>query len=953
MGIGWYKIVVSKLVTRYWPLVIGGWIVVAVVLRSIAPPWEAIAADGDLAFLPKTVPSAIGQQTLVSSFPAMRSRSQMVMVFATQAGNGTAAGGELTPGDLALAMDVARRLHWGAAKNAWRAMRNANDKQLTLTGNSIALAGAAAGDVVDADLIIDNLTQAIEIEEILAHYLQTALPEAPFLRLPDAYQLRGELLRAQAASDRRAEHLTTQPEEQPSAAALDLDTAALMREQNTPTLPSELPPWAANIQDVWSWRHPIVGHKLGSNEPRARLISLQLGSDFTATSNIDTLGGLEQLARDLRPQYAQLTSPDLAIEVSGSAAVGADMLRAAASGVRQTELVTVALVLTILTLVYRAPFLVAIPLASIALSLIVATSVIALLARDPHMAAGDSFGLGVFTTTRIFIVVLLFGAGTDFCLFLLARSREMLQLRPSHSRRQMLRVIASSWRSVHDALVASALTTVVGLAMMWFSNFEKFQFSGPIIAISLLVTLCVCLTFTPALLSGLGRLAFWPQLGNVPNGQMQTRQRLLNLPKPVSQSGRYWARLAAFVVGRPALAMGMTLISLGVPAAYGVWRMGNVTYDLTEELSASAPSRQGARLISQFFPTQEGSPITVLLTRNQPFASEEDLRAACEELAAKFYIEGVDSVRSLTDPLGDYPPGKRMGLFDKDAWRRRLLNRIAHERYVSTVDDLRQRVAKFDVVLNDNPFSQEASATLARLNETLRQEVAGPASAWNNASFATTGTTVGITDLRLITQGDQTRIQVLVTLGVWCVLVLLLRQWILSTYLIFTVLLSYFATLGITYAVFVTLYAPDYSGLDWKVPIFLFVILVAVGQDYNVYLVTRIFEEQRGGAGVRGSVRRALEATGGIITSCGFVMAGTFIAMTSPAAMLWLSGVLPDGWIDPHTPVLRGITELGFALACGVLLDTLVVRSILVPAFVVLSEGVWERGIVANCAGDG
>ncbi len=901
MGLGWYKIAVSKLVTRYWPVVIGGWILLAILLRTIAPAWEDIAADGDLAFLPRTVPSAIGQQRLEESFPAMRSRSQMVMVFATPDES-------LGLGDLALAFDIARRLHWAAAKNAWRDLHEAGIS---------AEAGVADSDSlresVQAEVVIDNLTEAIEIEEVLLRYMLQTSPETTFVRLPDAYQLRGELLKARAK---------VEDQEQ---AALDLGTAELMREQNIPTLPPENPTWTESIQDVWSWRNPIVGHKLGSSEARARLINLQLGTDFTATSNIDALNGIEQLVQELRPQYAGQTSANLQVAVSGSAAIGADMLRAAASGVRKTELVTIVLVLLILIVVYRAPFLVAIPITSIALSLIVATSVIALLARNP--SSSESFGLGVFTTTRIFIVVLLFGAGTDFCLFFLARNRELLADRFVQTRAQMYRVIASSWRSVHDAILASALTTVVGLALMWFSRFQKFQFSGPIIAISLLVTLSVCLTFTPALLSAIGRLAFWPYL------QKQENKAIKKLPPARSQ--KYWASIAEFVVSRPRMAMALTLFVLGVLAVYGMLRIGSVTYDLTEELSVSAPSRRGARLISEFFPTQDGSPITVLLTRDQPFASDESLREACSALSSALYIEGVDSVRSLTDPLGDYPPGKRMGLFDKDAWRRRLLNRIALERYVSTVDDLQRKVARFDVVLTDNPFSLDASATLARLHTLLDGIVAAPESAWRGAQIATTGTTVGITDLRVVTQADQTRIQILVTIGVWLVLVVLLRQWILSTYLIFTVLLSYFATIGVTYWIFATLYGESYSGLDWKVPIFLFVILVAVGQDYNVYLVTRIYEERRTG-GLPGSVQRALTMTGGIITSCGFVMAGTFIAMTSPAVLLWLQEVLPTGWVDSNTPVLRGITELGFALAFGVLLDTLVVRSILVPAFVVL-----------------
>ncbi|MCA9158630.1 MAG: MMPL family transporter, partial [Planctomycetales bacterium] len=477
MGVDWYKLIASNFITRYWPLVIGGWIALAVALRAIAPAWSDIAADGDLAFLPPTVPSAVGQRQLVEAFPSMSARSAMVMVIANR-------DAPLGLGDLAMAMDVARRLHWVAARNILDKLPETepeSDSQGNSTDNPPAsLAENAQASLernIAAESAIDNLTEAIEIEEILGRYLQSTIAEVEFLRLPDAYQLRGRLLE-------RFGDAGQQPQ-----AALDLDTAAIMREQQTPILATELPDWGENIQDVWSWRHPVVGHKLGSNDPHARLIHVQLGSDFTATENIETLVGLEQLMRELRNEYAPLIDPQVRTEWSGSAAVGADMLRAAASGVRMTELVTILLVLLILAVVYRAPILIAIPLTSIGLSLVVATSLIALLAREPGTNAG--YGLSVFTTTRIFVVVLLFGAGTDFCLFFLARSREMLQTRPGSSRRHWQRVVASSWRSVHDALVASALTTVVGLALMWFSQFQKFQYSGPIIAISLLVTLCV------------------------------------------------------------------------------------------------------------------------------------------------------------------------------------------------------------------------------------------------------------------------------------------------------------------------------------------------------------------------------------------------------------------------------------------------------------------------------
>lgn len=668
------------------------------------------------------------------------------------------------------------------------------------------------------------------------------------------------------------------------------------------------------IKAVTDRHTPIIGPRLitpaKGREGQAALVNVALKATYASKRARESVDRLAQVVGRAAPPKG------LTVATTGSAAVGHDMNTAANKSIDATTWATVGLVVGILLFVYRSPLLAMIPLVAIALSVVIALRSIAGLTVLPGV------GFQVIGVTKIFVVVVLFGAGTDYCLFLIARYRE--ELARGRSRTEAL---AESIRQVGGALVASAGTVIVGLGMLYFSTFAKIQYTGPAIALSLAIALGAALTLAPVLLYWLRGAVFWPfQAPHHEAGRDPEEESLEQLP-----AVGFWSRVADATIRRPGLILGVSVGALLPLAIVGMGTHPN--YSQTADLGPNEPSIAGTRVVQRHFAAGELGPSSIIIEHpTLDFRSDEGLRAVealCKQLAL---VDNVAEVRAVSRPLGrplnlEPPPAnesflERLNRLRLDA-QRAALRAGADPRYVSTAPEdpaARDHITRIDVVFRTDPFTDVSMRTLTEVLAVARR-AAEPGGALAGATtVGLAGATALVNDLATVTTKDQHRMYVLVTLGVYAILWVLLRRPGISLYLIATVVLGYLATLGLTELVFRALHSgPEpWLGLDWKVGFFLFVILVAVGEDYNIFLMARVIEEEHKHGPIEGT-RLAVAHTGGIISSCGLIMAGTFFSML--------------------TGRLASLHQLGFALGMGVLLDTFVVRPILVPAFVVL----WHR----------
>jgi RND superfamily putative drug exporter len=563
--------------------------------------------------------------------------------------------------------------------------------------------------------------------------------------------------------------------------------------------------------------------------------------------NAGDRGAIVDGVQTIRDYLAEHHRRGLNTYVTGPGGIAADLEQVADEAGQTLLIATLSLVLILLLIVYRAPPLAVLPLLVVGTAYLLATGIAYLL-----IEAG---WITVNTEGTFLLLVLIFGAGTDYSLLLVHRYREELR-----SGKAPPLALPTALRESVPAIAASGGTVIAAMLVLLVADLQSTHWLGPILAIGIAVMLAAAFTLLPALLSLLGERAFWPAAGAGP------------AVAPAPRGG--WTRVAALVRRRS------RLIIVAVFALLIVLALGNFTHHGTigfgQGETRSTNSSRGTAVLGEHFPPGIGSPLTAVV-------KARDVGPV---------VEGMEKLDSVKLALPVPPTG------------------ASNEAVVV-------------VILRGNPYSGKAADAVKGIREHLHE-------------IAPSGLLGGIPaenyDIEQTNARDTKLIVPLVLLVVGLILAMVLRALVAPAFLILTVVASFAATLGLCTFAFSEFGS---EGIAFDLVLLAFLFLVALGVDYNIFLMARACEEAAT-RGTREGAMVALVNTGGVVTGAGLILAGTFATLT----------LLP----------LEELVQIGATVAIGILLDTFIVRALLIPAITYrLGERTWwpSRAAAADDRGGG
>ncbi len=650
-------------------------------------------------------------------------------------------------------------------------------------------------------------------------------------------------------------------------------------------------------------------------------------------------GGNQNYATDLidglRAKIAQAHLPaGLQAHLAGDIAAQVDQQKASGNTGNKVELLSLLFIIVLLVLIFRSFTLALVTVIPPLLSFAIA---------GPLVAEAAQHGLQVSPIAQFLLIVLVLGAGTDYGLFLVFRVREELRAGPHatageyypgsrglggslfrdfvHPRRAARDAIVESVTKVGESITFSAATVIAAMLTLLLASFSFYSDLGIPFAIAIGVTLIAALTLLPALLSiRLSLLAMKRSLFRA----MFKRPKLL--PWNIQGSGKppVWGRVANRIVKHPVptLTAGVVVFGGLALAVFGYTAAG---FGGSTAPPAGTDSAAGQALLTKHFPQSAANPTTVIFRFGTPvWQNPAPLAAATSKLQASPLFT---QVTGPLNPTGaSLTPAQFAALHSKLGPARALppapppgtgVSAGAYQAYRASANFVSPdgRTVLYETGLK---AGDPGSTSAINATPSLRAETTATANSIGASDSALGGEAPALYDISSISNSDLKRIIPIAILAIGILLALVLRSLVAPLYLIASVGISYLAALGLSVLIFIEI--GHSGGLVFFMPFLMFIFLLALGEDYNILMMTRIREEAQR-MPLRDAVTRALGATGSTITSAGLVLAGTFIVLTVVAG----SGSGGDQ-----------IRDIGLGLALGILMDTFLVRTLLVPSTVVL-----------------
>ncbi|MFJ5716898.1 MMPL family transporter [Neobacillus sp. NPDC093127] len=537
----------------------------------------------------------------------------------------------------------------------------------------------------------------------------------------------------------------------------------------------------------------------------------------------------------------------LVVRVTGPAGVAVDATELFSQGDLSLLIGTVMIVLLFLLIIYRSPILALIPLVGVGMAYMLISPILGVLGSE-GVIDYDAQAISIMT-------VLLFGAGTDYCLFLIAQYRKNLR-----EVEDKFTAIRRAFSLSSGAIFMSGLTVVASLLVLLAANYGSVHRFAIPFSLAILIMMAASLSLIPALLSILGRTSFYPF---VPRTEEMTvkwaakKGKVVKAPKNKANLGEYVGKVVSY---KPWRVAAITLVILGIFALFST-KM-ETTYDTLSSFPKDMPSREGFDLLSKKFNPGELAPVSVIVKGN---GSEANLKEKLENLP---YVAVVSN------------PEKE----EKDT-----------------------SIVKYELALNINPYSNEAMAHIPELKKEVQSFIKKSGSDVRDVWIG--GMTAEQYDTSQTTKADSSLVIPLIIGLIAILLLLYLRSITATVYLIATVLLSYFSALGLGWIILH--YGFGVEAIQGFIPLYAFVFIVALGEDYNIFMISSIWRKSKE-MPLKRAIKEGVSETGGVITSAGIILAATFTVLTT----------LP----------IQVLVHFGTITAIGILLDTFIVRPFLVPA---------------------